>query len=78
MPFKCVLDTKIREFQYKILNRIVFTNSLLHKIGKKESPLCPFCSSEEETLGQLFFRCMVVESFWTSLQNCIAHHDLYR
>jgi len=77
MPFKCALDTKIREFQYKILNRIVFTKSLLYKIGKKESPLCSFCSSEEETLEHLLFRCTVVESFWTSLQNYFAHHDLY-
>ncbi|CAH3157389.1 unnamed protein product, partial [Porites lobata] len=29
LPFKTTLDTKLREFQYKILNRILYTNKML-------------------------------------------------
>ena len=42
LPFKTTLHTKLREFQFKILNRILFTNSLLFKIGKVDSPLLLF------------------------------------
>ena len=39
LPFKTTQSTKLREFQYKVLNRIVYTNHLLHKISKVSSPL---------------------------------------
>ena len=41
--FRCAIDTKTREFQYKILNRILPLNDFLFKIGKTYSPLCSFC-----------------------------------
>lgn len=52
---KCAIDTKTREFQYKILNRILPLNDFLFKIGKIDSPLCTFCQSSEETMCHLFF-----------------------
>ena len=33
-PRKTTLESKAREFQYKLLNRIIYTNKILHKIGK--------------------------------------------
>ena len=33
LPFRTSLDTKSREFQYKLLNRCLVTNSFLSKIG---------------------------------------------
>ena len=33
LPFKITLNTKLREFQYKILHRICYTNILLFKFG---------------------------------------------
>jgi len=77
LPFKCALDTRTREFQYKLLNRILFTKSLLHKIGKKDSPLCSFCLTKDETIEHLFFQCTVVKAFWSSVQCFLHHHDLY-
>ena len=41
LPFLVALDTKSREFQYKILNRYLVTNTFLKKIGKIDSSLCP-------------------------------------
>ena len=43
LAFQCTLDTKIREFHYKILNCIIFTNVKLNLIGVVESPNCTFC-----------------------------------
>ena len=33
LPFRAASDTKLREFQYKLLNRCLVTNAFLYKIG---------------------------------------------
>ena len=43
LAFETTLESKIREFQYKILNCIVFTNEKLSRIGLVKSPSCTFC-----------------------------------
>ena len=53
LPFNVLIDTKSREFQYRILNRYLTTNSFLHKIGLANSPLCTFCKQESESLEHL-------------------------
>ena len=55
LPFKTTLHTKLREFQYKILNRILYTNEMLFKFKKVDSPLCYFCGKELNTLEHFFF-----------------------
>lgn len=64
LPFKVVVDTKSREFQYKILNRYLTTNSFLHKIGLIASPLWSFCHAESESLEHSFISCSFTQSFW--------------
>ena len=36
LPFRTTLETKLREFQFKILNRIVFTNEKRFRFGMAE------------------------------------------
>ena len=43
LPIRATLSTKLLESQYKILNRILYTNDMLFKFKKIESPLCYFC-----------------------------------
>ena len=43
LPHQVALDTKLREFQYKLLNRCLATNSFLCKIGILSSPACSLC-----------------------------------
>ena len=38
LPFKITLNTKLREFQYKVLQRICYTNIMLFKFGFADSP----------------------------------------
>ena len=64
LPFTVTIETKIREFQYNILNNIVFTNQKLFKLKMIESPLCTFCKRETESLEHLFFNCYVTKFFW--------------
>ena len=45
------IDTKLRVFQYKILNRMLF------KLRKVESTLCSFSKAEDKTYIRLFYRC---------------------
>ena len=53
------------EFQYRILNRYLTTNSFLHKIGLANSPLCTFCKEEGESLEHLLIICSCTKSFWS-------------
>jgi len=64
------MDTKSREFQYKILNRYLSTNSFLKKIGLTTSPLCTFCEQESESLERLFITCPYAKSFWLDFISC--------
>ena len=67
IPYKTTLYTKLREFQFKILNKILYTNDLLYKIGKVKSPLCDFCQSDLETTEHLLFHCHFVKQFWNEM-----------
>ena len=63
------LETKIREFQYKVLNNIVFTNEKLFKIKMIDSPQCTFCKNEIESLEHLFYNCEITRSLWVALRS---------
>ena len=66
-PFTVSIESKIREFQYKILNNIVFTNEKLFRLKMTDSPLCAFCNRETESVEHLFFYCDVTMTFWEVL-----------
>ena len=68
LPFKATREIKLTMFQYKIIHRILPTNSLLHKMKKVSPPSCPFCPSECQTLWHLFINCMHASSFWNRFQ----------
>ena len=57
LPFTVSIETKICEFQCKILNNIVFTNEKLFRLKLTESPLCAFCNRETESIEHIFFYC---------------------
>ena len=64
LPRSATLDSKTREFQYQCLNRIVFTNKALYKMGIVDSPMCNFCGKSEESLDHLFIYCEISKNFW--------------
>ena len=55
LPRMVAIDTKLRVFQCKIVNDILFVNKMLLKIRKVESPLSSFCKAEAETYLHLFY-----------------------
>ena len=54
-------------FKYKILLRILITNSFLFKCKLKETQLCIFCNETKETILHLFWECNIVTSLWMEM-----------
>ena len=57
LPRKIITSTKIRAFQYKILNNVLYLNDKLFVFGKSETNICSFCKLEDETITHLFIDC---------------------
>ncbi len=68
--FKSSIDSKSRSFQYKVLNRILATNSFLKMCKITNSSLCTFCKVDEETVEHLFWYCTVIRKFWDDICTC--------
>ena len=62
-------DMKLRDFQYRYLNRIVPTNKFLSKCQIVSSSLCDFCNMEIETMHHLFWECRYVQFFWKKFRD---------
>ena len=43
LSFRKTLESKLREFQFKILNCIVFINEKVFRFGMADSPTCAYC-----------------------------------
>ena len=63
---RTTLESKLRELQFKILNRIVFTNEILFRFV---SPSFAFCQTEVESVEHLLFSCRVSS---TGLETCLV------
>ena len=68
LPHKVALEPYVRAFQYKVLNRILYTNEKLHKIGFIPHKDCTFCKSESETLTHLLYHCPFSIAFWRDFE----------
>ena len=71
-PFNLTLDTKLRAFQYKFLNQIVYTNDKLFAFKIADSLYGMFWKNEVERTKHLFFFCKVVDMFWKEVLSWIA------
>lgn len=65
-------ETKLRDFQYKINNKILVTNSFLFKINKIDNQACSYCNEHPEKIDHLFLRCPKVRTFWIELKTWLA------
>ena len=66
--YRTTEDTKLLNFQYKLIHRIMYTNSRLSKCHLMETELCTFCYEQKETLKHLFFDCCHVRTFLLQLR----------
>ena len=78
LSFRTTLETKLifREFQFKILNRIVFTNEKLFRFGMAESDKCVFCQTEVESIEHLLFSCKISSAFWKHILSWLRDNNI--
>ena len=76
LPFVVTIETKLREFQYKILNGIILTNEKLFRFKMIDSPLCNFCKEEVEFLEHLFCYCKCTEAFWQAFISWLRKQNI--
>ena len=76
IPIKSTIDTKLRDFQFKFLKRIIPTNTFLFKCNISSSNLCDFCSSDIETVKHLFWECQFSQQFWLQLKTFLNNVNI--
>ena len=62
LPRRVTIDTKLRMFQYKVFNNILYLNKHLFLFGKKDNKFCSYCLTEEETISHIFATCQKTSS----------------
>ena len=67
-----IKEVKLRDFQFKINNCILVTNSFLFKIKKKDTNQCSYCNQEAESIIHLLFYCGKVVEFWKNYKTWLA------
>ena len=72
-----LIASKRWEFQYRILNCIIFTNEKLNLIGVVESPKCTFCQEEAESVEHLLFSCRISSDFWKHVLSWLRDNDFH-
>ena len=76
LPFKATNETKLREFQTKILHRILPTNTWLFKCNLVNSKNCGFCQIYTETLEHLFWECHITKNIWLRLGDWLRNLEI--
>ena len=57
LPRKTTMDPFLRNFQYKILNNILYLNQRLYTFGKSLSKMCSYCGILDENVEHIFYEC---------------------
>ena len=71
---KSLKEVKLKDFQYKITNKILVTRSFLHRINKTVDNLCQYCQQQPETILHLFVQCPKVRRFWSVLHDWLLNN----
>ncbi len=77
LPFTCTKDSKIQEFQFLTLRRLLWTNYNLEKAKVLASPRCSFCFDYSETIEHLFFECRTSHNLWLELIDTLNLGGIY-
>ena len=69
--YKVTNNTKLRNFQYKLLTRTLVTNKHLKQWKIKEEENCAWCLQEVETYEHFLVKCEKVSRIWKLLEEHI-------
>ena len=65
---KDLKEVTLKDFQFKINNKILVTKSFLYRIGKVDENQCAYCNHDIESIYHLFVDCDRVKRFWQDLR----------
>ena len=68
--FDCTKETKLQEFQWKVVHNIFPTNILLNRMGIEPSEKCEYCGVTDY-VEHLFFECKRIGKFWEKVERLI-------
>ena len=68
LVIKELKEVALKDFQFKITNKILVTKSFLHRIRKIDENQCSYCASQSETIVYLFTECEKVTRIWQQLR----------
>ena len=74
--YNSTIDIKLRNFQYKFVNRIIPTNKSLMKFNIRNSNICDFCNMQVESIKHLFWECNHVQHLWNNIENWLRNINL--
>lgn len=66
-----IYDKRLSEFNYKLLNNILCTNSFLQKCKLRQNAECDYCDISNEDIKHLIFDCDNVKQVWHNLNNAL-------
>ena len=69
LKINSIKETKLRWFQFKIVYRILVTNSILLKMNIVQSDRCNFCLLEKDSVIHYLWECTHVKQFWNDFLN---------
>ena len=73
---RSVIATKYIAFQYKLVMRILTTNTFLFLIRRREDDRCTFCKETAESLTHLFLACRYVKNFWNEIKQYLEKYGI--
>ena len=71
--YSLTMSTKLRFFQYRLIQRKIVTNMMHHKWNSSVNPLCSFRRKELETQKHIFCDCEIVKKLWKSLSQWLKY-----
>jgi len=69
--YRCTNSQYIRSFIYKFAMRAIYPNYMLHKMKLQDSPKCPKCKSNDDTLIHMFWECPSTQVLYVNLLSWI-------
>ena len=67
-----IKEIKLKDFQFKVTNKILVTNSFLHKINKVDSNISEYCNHQPETIHHLLVECEITKRIWNELKTWLS------
>ena len=67
-------EVALKDFQFKINNKILVTKYFLRRIGKIDENNCSYCNEHQETIFHLFIECAKIKQFWQQLKGWLSRN----